>query len=103
MSKIMNLTKPSSAVAHSILHLQMERFMLLATLEGSNSSRKSFPEKARYGREAVKHNLQNFIAIVLLAFTSTFTAYAQSTFGSIRGNINDSSSAVISGATVTVN
>ena len=102
MSTITNLTKPSSAVAHSVLHLQMERFMLLASLEGSNTSRTSFSQKVPHEREGVKHNLRNFIAIVLLAFASTFSAYAQSTFGSIRGTIQDSSSAVIPGATVTV-
>src|SRR5271155_2756299 len=102
MSTIVDLTKPSSAVAHSILHLQMERFMLLASLERSNSSRALFPEKVPHEHRGPKRLLRDFTAIVLLSFASTFSAYAQSTFGSIRGTVQDSTSAVIPGATVTV-
>ena len=76
--------------------------MLLASLERSQASPTSSPEKAAHYREGTKHFLRDFITIVLLALASTFSAHAQSTFGSIRGTIQDSSGAFIPGAMVTV-
>ncbi len=76
--------------------------MLLASLERSQASRTSFHKKVPHERGGTNNFLRSSIAIILLAFASTFSAYAQSTFGSIRGTIQDSSGAVVSGATVTV-
>jgi hypothetical protein len=87
----------SSAVdAHSYLILQLERMTLLA------ESQKHAATK-RTPRISAGQNLWRIalIAIALLA-AGAFLARAQSTFGSIRGTVQDNTGALIPGATVTV-
>src|SRR5271170_2548617 len=94
---------PSSAVAHSILHIQMERVILLGSLEGPPVTPGVSLNRAARQQSRRRHPILRSAAAILLAvFAFTFSARGQSTFGSIRGTVQDISQAVIPGATVTV-
>lgn len=80
--------------AHTFLMLRLERMLLLAE-QKTRSARDSHPFAiGRRWRMAL-------IAIVLMA-ASAVIARAQSTFGSIRGTVEDNSGAVIPGATIVI-
>jgi hypothetical protein len=88
---------PSSAVAHRILHLELERILTSASVEKAREDRTTFTVKASRGRL-----LRSLFLAMLTLVAASLVANAQSTFGSIRGTVQDASGAVIPGATVTV-
>jgi len=91
--------------AHTVLLLHLERMLLLA--ENEKSSIAHFAGRRahnifgrRRSRRAVLFLVLFLTAAVLAG--AAFKANAQSTFGSIRGTVQDGSGAVIPGATITV-
>ena len=98
MNASTQIDSSSSAVdAHSYLILHLERMTLLAESQKHAAASKRTP-RISAGRNLWRMAL---IAVALLA-AGAFMARAQSTFGSIRGTVQDNTGAVIPGATVTV-
>lgn len=93
---------PSSAVAHNILHLELERVLLRASLDNPQNVQRVSARKPVREHHGLRHLLRNLLLVVFAVLAASLTAAAQSTFGSIRGTVQDISGAVLPGATVTV-
>ena len=88
----------SSLVAHTVLLLELKRVVLLAE-ESKGIQRQPEPSTDVRVR---RHSWRKLFFLGLLLVASGWSAHAQSTFGSIRGTVQDDSGAVIPGATVAV-
>src|SRR5580698_9593966 len=88
----------SSLVAHTVLLLELKRVVLLG--EESKGTQRQ-PEPSTHVRVR-RHSWRKLFFLGLLLVASGWSAHAQSTFGSIRGTVQDDSGAVIPGATVAV-
>ncbi len=92
----------SPLVVNRILHLERERILLLSSVDGASATPRSLAEasapRPHKRRRLLLHAL--LAAAAVCAFSAT--SIAQSTFGSIRGTVQDISGAVLPGATVTV-
>lgn len=90
----------SPATAHAVMRLHLERMMLIFE-ERPLASKRSSPTAALTACVSQK-STRNLIVLALLLLTGVWNLAAQSTFGSIRGSVQDASGAVIPGAQVTV-
>ncbi len=86
----------SSLIAHTLLLIELKRVLLLAE-ESKGTQQQALPSN-----DVRTHSWRKLVFLALLLFTSMLCANAQSTFGSIRGSVQDDSGAVIPGATVAV-
>jgi hypothetical protein len=88
--------------AHTVLILHLERMLLLSEAQKSETREQA---AARFDSQrptaGSRRLLLGIVAIALFA-TAALTARTQSTFGGIRGTVEDNTGAVIPGATVTV-
>jgi hypothetical protein len=90
----------SALTAHSVMCVHLERMILLRALENARPRSTGGSERNTARRSAcIAGRLAVLFVLLLLAATG---AKAQSTFGSIRGVVQDGSGAVIPGATVTL-
>jgi len=98
MNTSKGIIHPSAAVVHRIMHLELERVLLGSAQAPLPVLEKKAVREERGGR----HLFGNLLAFVFAILTVSLTANGQSTFGSIRGTVQDISGAVLPGATVTV-
>jgi hypothetical protein len=89
---------PSAVDAHTVLILHLERMLLFAEQPGLNPQKSEADKHAAARRRRL---LFGILSIVLFA-AAALTARAQSTFGSIRGTVQDNTGAVVPGATIVV-
>jgi uncharacterized surface anchored protein len=89
----------SSLIAHTVLLLELKRVVLLAEENKGTQRQQTSPSKQIHAR---RHSWRKLLFLALLLFACGRRADAQSTFGSIRGTVQDDSGAVIPGATVAV-
>ncbi len=89
----------SSATAHTVMILEMERFMLLArqTSFSPVGQTSASQRRKKFRMSGAVAMLAALLALIALA---VLPARAQSTFGSIRGTVEDVSGAAIPGAQV---
>ena len=92
----------SALTAHSMLCLHLERFALLSQSLPDRKNAGSRPEATRR-RPGERKRAVSRTALLLVLMASVATSlWSQSTFGSIRGTVQDDSGAVIPGAEVTL-
>jgi len=93
---------PNVVGAHSIMLIHLER-MLLAEKEKSESLRRHLPKRTQVRKKSKGGSLWRSAFLVAVLFAcGAFNVNSQSTFGSIRGTVQDGSGAVIPDASITV-
>ena len=94
------MTPVSMLTAHSVMCVHLERMILARQLENSR------PRSIASGKHGIGRHLRRIVgslaAYLVVLLVMTPGAAAQSTFGSIRGVVQDGSGAMIPGAKVTL-
>lgn len=99
---VANQAAVSSLTAHTVMVLQMERFMLLAQAATRKAAARAEKSKRPGGKLRAGIAFGAWALVLALIVLGPTPVRAQSTFGSIRGNVQDPSGAAIPGAQVTL-
>ena len=70
---------PSSAVAHNILHLELERVLLRASLDNPQNVQRMSARKPVREHRGLRHLLRNLLLVIFAVLAASLTAAAQST------------------------